>query len=95
MKRLSILCETTDGFRIAEEDMEIRGPGEFFGIRQSGILSFSCTDLTRDKDVLELSRKIAFGIVEKDPQLRNEENKVIRKTFVKDYKDSLYLMEVA
>lgn len=95
MKRLNILCETTDGFRIAEADMEIRGPGEFFGIRQSGILNFSCTDLSKDKDVLEKARKIAFGIIEKDPQLRNEKYKVIRKTFMKDYKDSLYLMEVA
>ena len=44
-KRLNILCETNDGFKIAEADMEIRGPGEFFGIRQSGALNFSCTDL--------------------------------------------------
>ncbi len=95
MKRLSILCETTDGFKIAETDMEIRGPGEFFGIRQSGILNFSCTDLNKDKDVLETARKIAFKIIEEDPQLRKPEHSVIKKTFVKNYKDSLYLMEIA
>ena len=94
-KRLKILCETTDGFRIAETDMEIRGPGEFFGIRQSGVLNFSCTDLNRDKDILETSRNAAFEIVGKDPQLRKEEHSVIRKTFLNDYKDSLYLMEIA
>lgn len=95
MKRLSILCETTDGFKIAETDMEIRGPGEFFGIRQSGILNFSCTDLNKDKDVLETARKIAFKIIEEDPQLRKPEYNVIKNAFMKNYKDSLYLMEIA
>lgn len=95
MKRLSILCETTDGFKIAEADMEIRGPGEFFGIRQSGVLNFSCTDLSKDKDVLETARKIAFKIIEEDPQLRKPEYKVIKRAFMKNYNNSLYLMEVA
>ncbi|HMS34669.1 MAG TPA: ATP-dependent DNA helicase RecG [Ignavibacteria bacterium] len=95
MKRLSILCETTDGFKIAEADMEIRGPGEFFGIRQSGVLNFSCTDLNKDKDVLETARKIAFKIIEEDPQLRMPEYKMIKRAFMKNFKNSLYLMEVA
>lgn len=94
-KRLNIICETTDGFRIAEEDMAIRGPGEFFGIRQSGILNFSCTDLDKDKDVLEIARKIAFRIIEHDPHLRMSEHLVIKKHFMKNFKDSLFLMEVA
>ncbi|MEP7146170.1 MAG: ATP-dependent DNA helicase RecG [bacterium] len=94
-KRLNILCETNDGFLIADTDMEMRGPGEFFGIRQSGSLNFSCTDLNRDKDILEIARKIAFRIVEEDPHLRATENSVIKKAFTKNYKDSLALMEVA
>lgn len=94
-KRLNILCETTDGFKIAEADMEIRGPGEFFGIRQSGMLNFSCTDLNRDKDIVETARKIAFKIIDDDPQLRKPEHRVIKKTFTKNYSNSLYLMEVA
>ncbi|MEO6693732.1 MAG: ATP-dependent DNA helicase RecG [Ignavibacteria bacterium] len=94
-KRLNIICESTDGFRIAEEDMEIRGPGDFFGIRQSGILNFSCRDLNKDKDVLETARIIAFRIIETDPQLRKEEHLVIKKHFMKYFKDSLHLMEVA
>jgi len=73
-KRLSILCETNDGFKIAEADMEIRGPGEFFGIRQSGILNFTCTDLTKDKDLLENARASAFKIIEEDMQLRKPEH---------------------
>lgn len=94
-KRLSILCETNDGFRIAEADMEIRGPGEFFGIRQSGMLNFSCTDLTKDKDILESARSEAFAVIDADPQLRSKDNAVIRKTFERDHSNSLYLMEIA
>ncbi len=94
-KRLKILCETTDGFRIAEADMDIRGPGEFFGIRQSGMLNFSCTDLTRDKDILESAREEAFRIIAEDPQLRDQSNKVVRDNFEKEHSDSLYLMQIA
>lgn len=94
-KRLNILCETTDGFKIAEADMDIRGPGEFFGIRQSGMLNFSCTDLTRDKELLESARNEAFGIIATDPQLRLPENSSIRTTFEKDHSNSFYLMEIA
>ncbi|MFZ1320085.1 MAG: ATP-dependent DNA helicase RecG [Ignavibacteria bacterium] len=94
-KRLNILCKSTDGFKIAEADMDIRGPGEFFGIRQSGMLNFSCTDLKKDKDVLLIARDIAFKIIDEDPQLRKKVHSVIKKTFLKNYKDSVYLTDVA
>jgi ATP-dependent DNA helicase RecG len=94
-KRLNTLCETNDGFKIAEVDMEIRGPGEFFGTRQSGILNFSCTDLNRDKDLLQTAREMAFGIINEDPNLRKPENITIRENFLLNYKDALYIMKVA
>lgn len=94
-KRLKTLCKSNNGFEIAEKDMEIRGPGEFFGIRQSGILNFSCTDLTRDKEILISARNIAFKIVEDDPNLRKKQNIIIRESFLKNYKDALYLMKIA
>lgn len=94
-KRLNILCESNDGFKIAETDMEIRGPGEFFGTRQSGILNFSCTDLNKDKNLLYKARDIAFNIIESDPQIRKAENEIIKNHFLKNFKDALYLMQVA
>jgi ATP-dependent DNA helicase RecG len=94
-RRLKILENTTDGFQIAEEDLDIRGPGEFYGIRQSGMLNFSCTDLSKDKDILDNARDIAFKIINNDPQLRNPENKIIRKAFLKNYTEALYLMTIA
>ena len=75
--------------------MEIRGPGEFFGTRQSGIISFSVTDLNRDKDILEKARSLAFHIVEKDPNLLSVEHKTIREFFTKNYKDAIKYVNIS
>lgn len=93
-KRMEVICSTTDGFKIADADLKLRGPGEFFGIRQSGTLTFSCTDLQKDKKELENARKTAFEIVEKDPQLRKAENALIKKIFLEKYGDSIRLSGV-
>ena len=58
-RRLDIMCRTSDGFRIAEEDLEIRGPGEFVGTRQSGIPQFRFGNIVRDRRVLELAAREA------------------------------------
>lgn len=94
-KRLNTMCQTTDGFKISEVDMEIRGPGEFFGTRQSGVLNFVLTDLNKDRDILDSARKMAFEIIESDPQLRMPEHKSIKNMFLSKYKDALYLMKIA
>lgn len=94
-RRLNIMCNTNDGFKIAEEDMKLRGPGEFFGTRQSGVLTFSCTDLNKDNDILLKAKDAAFNIVHNDPMLRKPEHKSIRDNFIKNYKDSLYLINIA
>ncbi len=58
--RLEIMVKTNDGFVIAEKDLELRGPGEFLGVRQSGLPELHLTDLTRDLEILEIARKSAF-----------------------------------
>lgn len=68
-RRLDIMVKTTDGFRIAEEDLEIRGPGEFLGTRQSGIPDLRTANLIRDADILGSVRKEAFDLVGLDPEL--------------------------
>jgi ATP-dependent DNA helicase RecG len=70
LKRLRILEETQDGFRIAEEDLRMRGPGEFLGARQSGAPEFHLADLCRDADILVNARDAAFALVEADPELK-------------------------
>lgn len=68
-KRLGIMEETNDGFRIAEEDLRIRGPGEFLGKRQSGFPEFKIADLSRDLEILKKVRQSAFTLIKQDPQL--------------------------
>ena len=68
-KRLLVMKETTDGFRIAEEDLLLRGPGEMLGLRQSGLLDFRCARLPGDEELMLLARKEAFGLIETDPAL--------------------------
>ena len=65
------MVATTDGFRIAEEDLAIRGPGEFFGTRQSGLPDLRVSNLLRDARLLETARQRAFALVEEDPCLEN------------------------
>ena len=60
---------TSDGFRIAEEDLAIRGPGDFFGTRQSGIPELQMADIIKDFGLLETARKEAFDLAESDPDL--------------------------
>ncbi len=68
-RRLQVMTETTDGFRIAEADLEIRGPGDFLGIRQAGIPDFRVGNILRDGRILEEARKEAFALVELHPDL--------------------------
>jgi ATP-dependent DNA helicase RecG len=93
--RLNTLVETTDGFKISEADMRLRGPGEFFGIRQSGELKFNAADLFKDREIIEKAREAAFKLVDADPQLRSSENQPIKENFQLNYKDSMNLIKVA
>ncbi len=68
-KRLKVMEATQDGFKIAEEDLAIRGPGDFFGTRQSGIPDLRIADIIRDVGILEKARREAFGLIEADPVL--------------------------
>ena len=68
-RRLKAMESTADGFKIAEEDLAIRGPGDFFGTRQSGIPELKIANIVRDIGVLEISRKEAFDLVETEPDL--------------------------
>jgi ATP-dependent DNA helicase RecG len=75
--RLETMVRTTNGFEIAETDLQIRGPGEFFGTRQSGELGFHVANPLRDRALLELARKEAFSIVE-DPGQKDSLQKMLR-----------------
>ncbi len=78
VRRLKIMEETDDGFRIAEEDLKIRGPGDFIGTRQSGLPDFRVANLMRDARILADARREAFRIIEEDPNLEKEEHQLLK-----------------
>ena len=77
-ERLQILVESNDGFFIAGEDLRLRGPGDLFGIRQSGILEFKLADIYQDAAILKEASIVADEILEKDPHLESEEYKGLK-----------------
>jgi len=71
-KRLRVMEATNDGFKIAEADLEIRGPGDFLGTRQAGLPDFRVANILRDGRILEEARQEAFALLEKDPRLERQ-----------------------
>jgi len=88
-KRLGIMESTNDGFVISDEDLKLRGPGEFFGIRQSGFLKYKIADMVTDGPILRKARKAAFELVKTDPNLSQPEHELIRRRFLIEYQDKL------
>ncbi len=79
-KRLSVIENENDGFKIAEEDLKIRGPGEFFGTRQSGIPELSSPNLIMNTRLLVIARDEAVRLLEDDPDLQRPENATINRS---------------
>lgn len=73
-ERINIMVETNNGFLIAEKDLELRGPGEIEGTRQSGALNFRLANIVQDRAILELSRNAAAAMIEEDPELEKADN---------------------
>jgi ATP-dependent DNA helicase RecG len=73
-ERIKIMTATNNGFEIAEKDLELRGPGEIEGTRQSGELNLRLADLVKDRPILDAAKKIADQLIEEDPELESAEN---------------------
>ncbi|MBS1600336.1 MAG: ATP-dependent DNA helicase RecG [Bacteroidetes bacterium] len=84
-ERLKIMCATTDGFKIAEKDMEIRGPGDIAGTKQSGMLDFKLADLICDGHWLDLAAKMASRLLDTDPELNATENLTLKNHLLLQY----------
>ena len=78
-ERMKTMVQTGNGFEIAEKDLELRGPGDIEGTRQSGVLNYRLASIVHDKPILDAAKKIAEEIVEKDPELLSSENNPLRQ----------------
>ena len=88
-KRLKILSSTTDGFKISEEDLKLRGPGDFFGDRQHGLPKLKIADMSEDMGVLKLAQSIAGQLIEADPTLERPEHRGLKELVEKLFADGL------
>ena len=86
--------KTNDGFKIAEEDFNIRGPGEFLGTRQSGIPDFRVAHIGRDIKILIEARHAAFDLIENDPELTLPEHRLLKKILLSRWKGRFELAGV-
>jgi ATP-dependent DNA helicase RecG len=86
-QRLEAMVETTDGFRIAEVDLKLRGPGEFYGTKQSGLLRLRIANITGDTEILDLARQEAFALVARDPELDEPDHHRLRDHLLAHYSD--------
>jgi ATP-dependent DNA helicase RecG len=93
-RRLKMFVRTVDGFALAEEDVRIRGIGEFFGTRQHGLSELRVANLVSDVEILQMAREDAFAIVTADPGLKNPDHAGLRTAVLEKYGQTLDLAEI-
>ena len=93
-QRLEAMRATDNGFKLAEVDLKLRGPGEFFGTRQHGLPQLKLANVIEDSDLLKKARKEAFHLVQTDPALRLNDHARVREFFSERYRDKLGLIKI-
>jgi ATP-dependent DNA helicase RecG len=93
-QRLKAMTRTGNGFEIAEMDLQLRGPGQFFATRQHGLPEFKMADLTQELEMLHQAREDALAILAEDPKLSAKEHRALRNALVAQFGDSLPLAQV-
>ena len=83
-----------DGFIISDEDLKMRGPGDFFGTKQHGFIKSKVVDFSNDGPIIRRARQQAFDMISRDPLLKNAENKKIKNIFKKKYNHMLEFVKI-
>ncbi|MFA6321154.1 MAG: ATP-dependent DNA helicase RecG [Candidatus Omnitrophota bacterium] len=94
-KRIKAIENTLDGFEIAENDLDIRGPGEFFGTKQHGLPEIKFGNILKDFDIMERARKEAFAVIDRDPVLSEEHHQKLKEGLTSRFKGRLDLINIA
>ena len=92
--RVKAMMDTCDGFKIAEQDLQIRGPGDFLGTRQSGMPTLRFANIIRDIPIIETTRKEAFALIDRDPKLADPEHQNLKAAFQEYLGDKLDFMDI-
>ena len=90
-QRLRAMCDTSDGFKLAEVDLQLRGPGDFFGTRQHGLPPLKLANLTEEMELLQEAREDALQILAEDPHMRETQHQVLRQELLATYGETLGL----
>ena len=93
-KRLNIMENTLDGFIISDEDLKMRGPGDFFGTKQHGFIKSKVVDFSNDGAIIRRARQQAFELVSQDPLLKKSEYKKIKDRFKNQYNHMLEFVKI-
>ncbi len=93
--RLNSLVNYRSGFKLAEIDMKLRGPGDIYGLKQSGLPDFKYADLIEDQDILLTAKKVAFNLIDDDPKLSKAENEIVKNNLRRFYKDNFHYSNIA
>ncbi|MBQ7985047.1 MAG: ATP-dependent DNA helicase RecG, partial [Bacteroidales bacterium] len=78
-RRIEIMCQTNDGFVLAQEDLALRGPGDIAGTQQSGVLDLKIADIVKDEPLVRTARDLAQFVLDKDPMLQDENNRLLKQ----------------
>jgi ATP-dependent DNA helicase RecG len=93
-ERLAAMVHSSDGFEIAEHDLRLRGPGDFFGTRQHGLPEMKIADVSRELELLQLAREDALAILASDPELCLPAHHELRPALQRRFGDTLALAQV-
>ena len=94
-ERMKIMAQSNDGFVIAEKDLKLRGPGEFFGTRQHGMPDLKVADIIRDQEILEQAREDAFELVRQDPKLKEPQHGLLKQFLSESFDYDFELIDIS
>ncbi|MBM3240473.1 ATP-dependent DNA helicase RecG [Candidatus Poribacteria bacterium] len=94
LRRVKVMVRTNDGFKIAEEDLLIRGPGEFFGTRQAGMPDLKVADIEKDTQLLEQARAEAFKLMESDPALKDPKHQILKAVLKTKWQENFDMVSI-